>query len=319
MFKLARDAMRTRFEIVLADSGDEADLRAAAEAALDEIERVEAQLSAYRDDAELYRVNHAAANAPVKVDPRLFAFLKRAQELSAMTDGAFDMTVGPLMRVWKLAGVSDSEAGAVPSDDAVKEALELVGMNRVMELNDAAQSIHFTREGVWLDPGAIGKGYALELAAKLLREMGIRHALIHGGTSTAVAIGAAENMAGWRIAIQHPTEPKEHLAEVMLKDASLSVSAVHGKTFRAAGKTFGHVIDPRSGLPVASNILAAVVTESATDADALSTAALIGGSSAFDAYARQWPAASFLVASTSPSGHLHCANLGDRFRFAHGI
>ncbi len=104
----------------------------------------------------------------------------------------------------------------------------------------------------------------------------------------------------------------------MLKDAALSVSAVHGKTFRAAGKTFGHVTDPRSGRPVESNILAAVVTESATDADALSTAALVSGSSAFATYAQQWPAASFLVASTSSSGHLHCANLGDRFQFAHG-
>lgn len=315
MFKLAREAMRTRFEVVIADRGEEADLRAAAEAALDEVERVEAQLSAYREDAELYRVNHAAAKMPVRADPRLFAFLKRAQQLSALTDGAFDMTVGPLMRTWKLAGVSEAEAGAIPSEESIRDALKLVGMNRVMTLDDASQSIRFAHDGVWLDPGAIGKGYALERAANLLRDMGIRNALIHGGTSTAVAIGTAENAAGWRIAIQHPTEAKEHLAEVKLKDAALSVSAVHGKTFRAAGKTFGHVIDPRSGRPVEGNILAAVVTESATDADALSTAALVSGSSAFSTYAQQWPAASFLVASASPSGHLHCAKMGDGFLF----
>lgn len=313
MFKLARDAMRTRFEIVIADGGDEADHRAAAEAALDEVERVEAQLSAYREDAELYRVNHSAAKSAVKVDPRLFAFLKRAQQLSALTDGAFDMTVGPLMRVWKLAGASGSEAEVIPAEADIASALVLVGMKRVLKLDDAAQSVGFAREGVWLDPGAIGKGYALERAANLLRDMGVRSALIHGGTSTAVAIGAPENAAGWRIAIQHPTEANEHLAEVLLKDSALSVSAVHGKTFRAAGKTFGHVLDPRTGRPVESNVLAAVVTESATDADALSTAALVGGSSTFDVLDKEWPEASFLVAYASARGNLHCAKSGSKF------
>jgi len=314
MFKLARDAMRTRFEIVIADGGDEADHRAAAEAALDEVERVETQLSAYREDAELYRVNHCAAKGAVKVDQRLFAFLQRAQQLSALADGAFDMTVGPLMRVWKLAGTSGAQADTVPDDDAIAEALQCVGMNRVMELDASAQSVHFKRESVWLDPGAIGKGYALERAANLLRDMGIRNALIHGGTSTAVALGNAENMNGWRIAIQHPTEAKEHLAEVLLKDAALSVSAVHGKTFRAAGKTFGHVIDPRTGRPVESNVLAAVVTESATDADALSTAALVTGASGFESIAKTWPGVGILVASAGPTWQLHCATFGDRFQ-----
>lgn len=315
MFKLARDAMRTRFELVIADGGDEADHRAAAEAALDEVERVEVQLSAYRDDAELYRVNQSAATSAVKVDPRLFAFLRRAQQLSALTDGAFDMTVGPLMRVWKLAGASGSETDAIPADAEIAGALERVGMNRMLKLDDGAQSVNFTCEGVWLDPGANGKGFALERAANLLRDMGIRSALIHGGTSTAVAIGAPENAAGWRIAIQHPTEAKELLAEVFLKDAALSVSAVHGKTFSAAGKTFGHVIDPRTGRPVESNVLAAVVTESATDADALSTAALVSGTSGVDALMTVWPKASFLIAYKSERAQLHCARTGDAFQW----
>jgi thiamine biosynthesis lipoprotein len=140
-----------------------------------------------------------------------------------------------------------------------------------------------------LDLGAIGKGYALERAADLLREAGIRSALLHGGTSSVVAIGSPPDAEGWPVAIQHPTRPEEILTTASLCDGALSVSAVHGKAFEAEGRLLGHVIDPRTGWPVMGAQLAAVTAASPTDTDALSTALLVLGAGWLPQFRARWP------------------------------
>jgi FAD:protein FMN transferase len=297
MFHLARTAMRTRFEIAIADKGDAGDLRAAAEGALDEIERVEMQLSAYNPDAELYRLNQRAAQEAVVVEPRLFAFLKLARELSERTGGAFDPTVGPLMKAWRLTGTPDAENTA-PAPEILAAARECVGFSRVVELDEIACSVRFSRAGVWIDPGAIGKGYALDRAADLLREAGIQNALLHGGTSSVIALGTPPNESGWKVVVRHPLKKGEHLVESLMSNTILSVSAIHGKTVQVGGKSIGHVIDPRNGLPVESNLMAVAVTplswSSAAEADAFSTAVLVAGD--WKCIANLGSDASFIVA-----------------------
>jgi FAD:protein FMN transferase len=162
-----------------------------------------------------------------------------------------------------------------------------------------------------LDLGAIGKGYAIEVAGTILREAGVSSALIHGGTSTVYAIGKPSDADAWKVAIECPpndpagaqhgraptqppgSSPPEVCADaapqsagrrrtplraiVPLEDEALSVSAVWGKSFQADGKQFGHVLDPRSGEPVSNAVLAAVILPSATETDALSTALLVAG------------------------------------------
>ncbi|HYG74551.1 MAG TPA: FAD:protein FMN transferase [Planctomycetota bacterium] len=283
MLKLARLAMRTRFEIAIADEDVEANLRAAGEEAFDEIERLEAQLSVYRPDSDLTRINLRAAQEPVRVDPRVFSFLKRARELSEQCGGAFDMTVGPLLKLWGLTGQPREQ---LPAEEEINAARELCGMATVLMLDETDFTVRFTRPGVRLDPGAIGKGYALERAAQLLREAGIRSALLHGGTSSVVAIGKPPGELFWRVAIRHPLEEHTLLAEAALKDAeSFSVSAPHGKAVEIAGRRFGHVLDPRSGRPVEGALLAGVISSSATESDALSTALLVLGEQGLDALA----------------------------------
>jgi thiamine biosynthesis lipoprotein len=154
-------------------------------------------------------------------------------------------------------------------------------------LHRANFSVRFAREGVMLDLGAIGKGYAIECAADLLREAGVTSALLHGGTSTIYGLGHPPDQDFWEIALPDPTNPagdtapaagiSKNLVKIALKDAALSVSAVWGRCFEAEGKRFGHVIDPRTGLPAAHAILAAVALPSATETDALSTALLTLG------------------------------------------
>jgi len=270
---VARNAMATRFEIVLFGK-DATSLRAAGEEALNEIERLEAQLSLYRPSSEIANINARAAREAVRVEPSLFRLLEHAKRLSEETGGAFDITIAPLMRVWGLMGGK----GKVPTRTELADARACVGMHLV-ELEPKRFTIRFTRPGVMLDLGAIGKGYAIDQAAEILRDAGVSKALVHGGTSTAYGIGGP-----WKVGIsgegraRRTAEPPEDpIAVVELKDTALSVSAVWGKSFRIGKKTYGHIIDPRTARPVQRALLAAVILPSATETDALSTALLTVG------------------------------------------
>lgn len=319
---VALDAMATRFEIVL--HGENAvGLRAAGEEALAEIQRLEARLSLYRPDSEIARVNARAACEPVRVTPEVFALLQRARRLTDETGGAFDITIGPLMRCWGFMGAS----GKMPSPEAIAAARGCVGMHRV-ELDPPSSTVRFAREGVMLDLGAIGKGFAVERAAEILREAGVTSALIHGGTSTANAIGNPPDAKCWKVAIEQPrmvgravlSAPHSNgsvrtpsptnamLATVLLKDEALSVSAVWGKSFETNGEVYGHEIDPRTGWPTNAAVLAAVAMASATESDALSTALITVGLAGHDAIARLRPGMRTLVAAQTGEGLKIAAN-----------
>src|SRR5262245_5142912 len=161
---LARNAMATRFEIILYGN-DPVSLRATGEEALDEVERLENQLSLYRPTSDIAHLNARAAREPVRVDPALFHLLEQARKLHQETDGAFDITIAPLVRCWGFMGGT----GRIPSRAEIAEARKKVGMHLV-QLDGATCSVRFAREGVMLDLGAIGKGYAIERAADLLKE-----------------------------------------------------------------------------------------------------------------------------------------------------
>jgi thiamine biosynthesis lipoprotein len=289
--------MATRFEVVL-HGGNPTALRAAGEEALRQIEQLEAQLSLFRASSEVADLNARAAKTPVRVTPSLFALLQHARKLSEESGGAFDITVGPLVRCWGYMGGQ----GRLPEPEEVAEARAKVGMGLV-QLNPADFTVQFAREGVMLDLGAIGKGYAVEQAAEVLREAGVTSALIHGGTSTVQALGPPPGEEFWKIAIETPSPvpdaPPTLLATVPLKEAAMSVSGVWGNSFQVAGRTYGHIIDPRTGEPAKGTVLAAVVLPSATETDALSTALLTVGAAGHDAMARLRPGMRTLVVSES--------------------
>lgn len=268
--------MATRFEIVL-HGGNPVALRAAGEEALDEIDRIEAQLSLYKPTSEIAHINARAAHEPVRVSPPVFRLLEHAQRLSAETGGAFDISIAPLVRCWGFMGGT----GRMPDPLAVEEARRKVGMD-LIHLDDREFTVSFARDGVMLDLGAIGKGYALERAVELLQDAGVTSAMIHGGTSTVHAIGRPPGDEPWKIAIEQPrqdaAQPGKLLALVPLENESMSVSAIWGRSFQSGEKSYGHVIDPRTGQPAEAALLSAVVLPSATETDALSTALLTMGS-----------------------------------------
>jgi len=185
--------------------------------------------------------------------------------------------------------------GRMPAPEEIEEARSRVGMHLV-ELNEADYSVHFAREGVMLDLGAIGKGYAVDQAVSLLREAGVTSALLHGGTSTVYGLGVPPDSEGWKIAIHHPEpEKNEPLTTVMLQDSALSVSAIWGKSFQAEGKTLGHILDPRTGRPAPGAVLSAVIIPSAAESDALSTALLVRSLEGLDAITQLRPGTQALL------------------------
>ncbi len=271
MVSVACRAMATRFEIALWGASEER-LRAAGEEALAEVQSWEARLSRFQPSSDIYDVNMRAAREPVRVDARVFALLERVRLLADVTHGAFDITVGSLRRIWGF----DGDAGRVPTAEELESARALVGMHLV-HLHPEDLSVRLARPGVELDLGAVGKGYAVECAAALLRDAGIPGALIHGGTSTIQAIGHAPDGRPWHVGIRHPGDRTSLVGVAYLTDCALSVSAPHGKNFHAGGHAYGHVLDPRSGRPVEGILVAAVRCTSATESDALSTALLVLG------------------------------------------
>lgn len=305
----ARNAMGTRFEVVLpATERDENPLRllAAAEAVLDEVERLEAQLSRFRPTSELSGLNARAVLESVRTEPRLFALLQQALSLSQATDGAFDPTVGPLLEAWGFSRGS----GSLPDPAQVAEARLRTGAALVV-LDEDAFTARFRREGVLLDLGAIGKGYALDRAREVLDDAGISEALVHAGTSTVVALGkSGSDEEPWRIALRDPRSSNDAdriLGEVVLRDRALSVSAPHGRSFTAGSREYGHVLDPRTGEPTQGALLAAVSHPSATLTDALSTALLVLGAPGVALLAAQFPDADFLVLDESAGTRLTTA------------
>lgn len=291
MIALSLHAMATRFELVLYGD-DPVRLRAAGEQALQEIERLESQLSFYRPDSEVTWINSRAAMAPVRIDPRLFHLLLRCADLTRKTRGAFDVTVGPLMRAWGFADGSPR----VPQPSVLAAVRNVVGMQNV-ELCEEDFTVRFKQPGVELDLGGYGKGYAIERAISILKENGITSALLHGGTSSIFAVGAPPLEVGWKIGLSAPLDDGEKPAMIQLNNKGLSVSAAHGKWFNVDGCMYGHVLDPCTGEPARGVLAAAVTGPSPSDCEALSTALLVLGQSWLPAMQSSFPDYQAFIAS----------------------
>jgi len=291
--RLAREAMGTRFEILIGLAGPagpagHANRLACAEAALDEIESLHRTLSAFRRDSVLSYINENAAAAAVCIDPAIFELLALCREVHGLSRGAFDPSVGVLMEEWGFRG---EEEGA-PDEEALAEARGCLGFDSVI-LDEKNFSVRFEKPGLRLDLGGIAKGFGLDEAARIVRDEGAAHALIHGGTSTVLALGKGPaESAGWTIAIRDPRPGEREektaarkprlLARVRLCDRALSVSAPHGRIVEKDGRKHGHLMDPGAGAPAEGVLLAAAISTLAARADAWSTAFAAAGPERFD-------------------------------------
>lgn len=265
--------MATEFVVMLA-AGAHGAVESAV-AALDQLEELEAEWSVFRDDSEVSRLNRAAADAPVRVSASTFALLERAIQWSEWTDGAFDVTAGPLVQAWGFG----QRRGRKPTAEEIEAAQSRVGYQH-LRLDRQRQSVAFAKPGMSINLGAIGKGEAIDLLAQRLVASGVENFLIHGGQSSVLARGdqAPGSGKGWAVGIAHPTKPSRRLTGVWLRDAALGTSGSGKQFFHHRGRRYGHVIDPRTGYPAGDLLALTVVTETACDADACATGFFVAGS-----------------------------------------
>ncbi len=242
------------------------------EAAFEEIERLEQALSNYRSSSELSRINRTAAREEVTTDPEVFGLLQTSLDYSRRTDGAFDVTVGPLMRAWGFF----RGHGHYPTSQELARARENVGWQNI-KLNAANHSVRFTRPGVEIDLGAIGKGYAVDRVVDVIREAGITSALVDAGSSTLYALGAPPGKSGWPVQVPRPGDRAHTVSTVLLRDQSLSTSGSYEKFFQLNGRTYCHIMDPRTGKPVEDVLQTTVIAPDGTTTDALSTSMFVMG------------------------------------------
>jgi thiamine biosynthesis lipoprotein len=248
--------------------------------AFDEIDRLEALLSNYRPSSELSRISREAGAAPVVTDPETFRFLERSLYWSRVSNGAFDITVGPLLRAWGFF----FHHGKVPSQTQLNALRNKVGWKNIA-LDPQTRTVSFTNhQPMELDPGSIGKGFAVDSVARLLRNQGVTSAFISAGGSTLYAIGAVPDTAGWPVDIPDPRLDPRHpgkiAASILLKDTSLSTGACTEKFFIKNGHRYCHIFDPRTMRPVEGMLQTTVIDRSATDSDALSTVIFVLGPNA---------------------------------------
>ena len=309
--------MACQFEILLPATTPSA--VEAASAALDEIDRLEDQMTVYRDTSEVSRINLRAATTPMHVEGRLFGLFETALRLTEETDGAFDMAAGALVKAWGFF----RGPKRVPPPDELASVLERVGSRHVV-LDRERRTIEFRRPGVELNLGAIGKGYALDRTAELLRrDWNITAAILHGGQSSVYAIGGEKGVGSllceapsgpsrqktpdpffsdsWLVAISHPLKPGEQIATVRLRDAALGTSGATMQFFEAGGRRFGHILDPRSGWPADGQACVSVIAPTAAEADALSTAFYILGPDSARDYCTRHPEFGAVVVSSPDS------------------
>ena len=293
LVRVSRRAMATTFEVALPYGTPDA--VEAAEDALDLIDDLENQLTVYRDHSEVSRLNATAADGPVAAEDRLFDLLADAATLTNETAGAFDPATGALVKAW---GFFKRE-GRVPPPAELAAARACSGMRHVV-LDHDKRTVKFRRRGLELNLGGIGKGYALDRAAELLRtKWGITSALLHGGGSSVYALGSPPNRGGWPVAVRHPSK-KRSLGTVRLADQGFGTSAATFQFFEYNGRKLGHLLDPRTGWPASGTASASSVAPTAAAADALSTAFFVLGAAAATAYCQPRPGLAAVVLADDP-------------------
>jgi|YNPBryantNP2012_1023418.scaffolds.fasta_scaffold00504_16 thiamine biosynthesis lipoprotein len=270
IYKVAKPLMGTVVEIsVVCDDARHAS--GAIQAAFNEMARLEAMMSVFRDDSELSRLNREGSSRPVRVSPELFEVIEMSLALSRTTRGAFDITVGPLMQLWPFY----AREKRLPSSHEIQEVLRRVGYAHVI-LSPEERTASFAVPGMALDLGGIAKGYAIDRAVAVLKEHGIAAALVNAGGDV-FAYGEKPGNQPWRVGLRHPRNPQELLAALPLANKAVVTSGDYERYFLVDGKRYSHIIDPRSGVTAQKTASVTVVASSAAYADGLATGILVLG------------------------------------------
>jgi thiamine biosynthesis lipoprotein len=288
-FEYRQRHMGTEARIVLFAS-DSVAAGDAVRSAFARIAQLEQMLSDYRLDSEVSRLSEQAGGAPVVVSADLFAVLQRGLALSGETHGAFDVTVGPMTLLWRKA----RQSGVMPDSAELAEAKKRVGWTRVT-LDSARRTVRLAAEGMRLDFGGIGKGFAADAALAILRGKGVERALVAVGGDI-VAGQAPPGQSGWQVTVEHAESAHR---VVFLQNEAISTSGDTQQFLERNGVRYSHVLDPRTGMPRTHRLGVTVRSRRGVDADAFATALSVLAPDAQQAFVAAHPEATFYIRPTN--------------------
>jgi FAD:protein FMN transferase len=305
LLRLSHRAMATTFELLLPFNTPHAIERS--EPVFELLDRLESQMTVYRDSSDVVNLNRLAPYAPVVVEKRLFALLQLAAQITAETGGAFDVTAGALVKAWGFF----RGPRRVPSETERQNALARTGMQHVV-LTPEQRSVRYLRPGLEVNLGSIGKGYAVDRLAELVEEeCGIPSFLLHGGHSSVYAKGTPDgDPRGWAVGLKHPWDEERRLGQVWLFDRALGTSAATFRHLEYNGRKLGHNLDPRTGWPAEGIANVTVLAPTAAEADALATAFFILGVEKIRAYCQTHRGVGALLLPDQPDARPVVIGLG---------
>jgi len=288
--------MGSTFEIIFEMDRPREQLDAAAGSAFELVDQLEGELSSYIATSDIRYINGTAPERPAWVAPDLFDLLLTARQIYRETNGAFDITAGPLVRTW---GFYRGE-GRKPDPDELADVLDKVGMDMV-HFDEKEHTVRFEKPGIEINLGAIGKGYVVDRVVALLRQWDIECAVVNSANSSIAVMGAPPETQGWPLGVADPRDPDKALGLLYLADKAMGTSGGWEQFFELDGTIYSHIIDPRSGQPARGMLATTVIGPSATITDALATAFFVMGVEEARRYCETHPdIAAVLIAGESP-------------------
>jgi len=260
MKRFSHEAMATTFEILIVHEAEHY-ARQAATAAFDEVDRLERELSRFVENSDVARINNLPVGEPLLLGLETFECLKISARIYAETDGAFDVTIGSLLQCWR----RKDGTPRTPSAEELELARRHTGTD-LLHLDEDEHTVELSASPVLVDLGGVGKGFAVDRVAELLRDWSIETALISGGYSSVLALDAPPGTEGWPLTLSNPADRNEILARPHLRGGALGGSGV---------RKGDHIINPRTGRPTSGKLAAWSGAPDAASADALSTAFMI--------------------------------------------
>jgi thiamine biosynthesis lipoprotein len=247
----------------------------AVNAAFSEIERINLFLNNYDPKSEVSLINKTAGLKEVVISPETLEALMGALFYGGLTDGALDITIGPLLELWGFTQEEPTREAAPPSPNELDKTRQLVDF-RALRLDAINGTAMLLKRGMWIDAGSFTKGYAVDRAAHVLKKNGVKHALITAG-GTILAVGKKSSGKYWQVGIRHPRQEGRLLSSVAIEDQAISTSGDYERFYRFKDRRICHIIDPRSGQPIEAVQSISVIAPSAMASDALSTALFVLG------------------------------------------
>jgi FAD:protein FMN transferase len=286
-FIFERGLMGTRFAVICHGS-DEALAKAAADAAFQRAEEINAVASDYLAGSELLRLSEKAGQ-PVKLSPLLFDLLTKSQDFARRTDGRFDPTLGPLTKLWR----ETRRTGKLPSPESLNVAKAACGWT-LLELDPSSQTLTLKSPGMRLDLGGIAKGYAADAMCEVMKSKGFPATCIAAGGDLRLG-DPPPGKSGWAVGIK-TLEKDKTAGQVELSNCAVSTSGDLQQAVEIEGVRYAHILDPKTGLGLTKHLAVTIIALDATTSDALATAACVAGPEQAAALAKQWGAKEVRIA-----------------------